>query len=48
MQGEQGGTPAQLWFDVERRYKTMECGLTLYKVQLWFDVERRYKTIQQR
>ena len=34
-----------LWFDVERRYKTIviQNGNTPYT--LWFDVERRYKTI---
>ena len=37
---------SKLWFDVERRYKTI---LTVYCNQivgLWFDVERRYKTIK--
>ena len=34
-----------LWFDVERRYKTIYPIIALVFIQLWFDVERRYKTI---
>ena len=34
-----------LWFDVERRYKTIHCYLSMEAASLWFDVERRYKTI---
>ena len=37
----------QLWFDVERRYKTMVCAMARQRQWLWFDVERRYKTIAQ-
>ena len=38
---------AKLWFDVERRYKTItSTGRELTPV-LWFDVERRYKTIME-
>ena len=37
---------ASLWFDVERRYKTMQViGFQTMNL-LWFDVERRYKTIR--
>ena len=35
----------QLWFDVERRYKTILRQNLLGAWRLWFDVERRYKTI---
>ena len=35
----------ELWFDVERRYKTMNTRPTMQRHRLWFDVERRYKTI---
>ena len=34
-----------LWFDVERRYKTISKQIKMLYGQLWFDVERRYKTI---
>ena len=34
-----------LWFDVERRYKTMVQGTHPRSAALWFDVERRYKTM---
>ena len=34
-----------LWFDVERRYKTICCDGSHGTEGLWFDVERRYKTI---
>ena len=34
-----------LWFDVERRYKTMAASGQCASFQLWFDVERRYKTM---
>ena len=36
---------SKLWFDVERRYKTMEFVKFLNLITLWFDVERRYKTM---
>ena len=36
---------AKLWFDVERRYKTILRQLNETLPWLWFDVERRYKTI---
>ena len=35
-----------LWFDVERRYKTIAGLTTALRPLLWFDVERRYKTIR--
>ena len=35
----------ELWFDVERRYKTIQFLQVCIDIQLWFDVERRYKTI---
>ena len=35
----------ELWFDVERRYKTISAGSIFRNCKLWFDVERRYKTI---
>ena len=35
----------QLWFDVERRYKTIFYRYVASTRELWFDVERRYKTI---
>ena len=36
----------ELWFDVERRYKTMLPMVDTPAETLWFDVvERRYKTI---
>ena len=34
-----------LWFDVERRYKTILGRFIGARFVLWFDVERRYKTI---
>ena len=34
-----------LWFDVERRYKTIISQAAEGASKLWFDVERRYKTI---
>ena len=37
---------AQLWFDVERQYKTMQLWQEDCQRELWFDVERQYKTIQ--
>ena len=40
-------TGALLWFDVERRYKTMPDTSIVFIAWLWFDVERRYKTIYQ-
>ena len=36
-----------LWFDVERRYKTIAMATLIAPNLLWFDVERRYKTIAQ-
>ena len=35
----------ELWFDVERRYKTIFLFMGKVAPPLWFDVERRYKTI---
>ena len=35
----------RLWFDVERRYKTMKSAEKGELKKLWFDVERRYKTM---
>ena len=35
----------RLWFDVERRYKTIIESEGWIAIGLWFDVERRYKTI---
>ena len=40
-----GAGRAELWFDVEKRYKTIRCTPTKSVRQLWFDVEKRYKTI---
>ena len=34
-----------LWFDVEKRYKTIAVLHRVDGVLLWFDVEKRYKTI---
>ena len=34
-----------MWFDVERRYKTIQTEFDKQMTWLWFDVERRYKTI---
>ena len=34
-----------LWFDVEKRYKTIEFAMSATPYSLWFDVEKRYKTI---
>ena len=34
-----------LWFDVEKRYKTIHLANVSQLHQLWFDVEKRYKTI---
>ena len=36
-----------MWFDVEKRYKTIYEAATLGEAALWFDVEKRYKTIYQ-
>ena len=36
----------ELWFDVERRYKTIIFGGGSPVNGLWFDVERRYKTMK--
>ena len=41
-----GWTITTLWFDVERRYKTIMGDSVGIFSQLWFDVERRYKTIE--
>ena len=35
----------KLWFDVEKRYKTMYLREVRGLSELWFDVEKRYKTI---
>ena len=35
----------KLWFDVEKRYKTIVGSNFRASYQLWFDVEKRYKTI---
>ena len=35
----------KLWFDVEKRYKTITFVSTKKKDALWFDVEKRYKTM---
>ena len=37
--------PCSLWFDVEKKYKTMQHGFTEGSGTLWFDVEKKYKTI---
>ena len=34
-----------MWFDVEKRYKTILTDEVRKKDKLWFDVEKRYKTI---
>ena len=34
-----------LWFDVEKRYKTIRTAVRRSVQQLWFDVEKRYKTM---
>ena len=39
-------TSLQLWFDVEKKYKTIEALRTEYEKGLWFDVEKKYKTIK--
>ena len=35
-----------LWFDVEKRYKTIGRHETCTFRGLWFDVEKRYKTMK--
>ena len=45
MSSTSNGMSSLLWFDVERRYKTIRQSLRHWQQQLWFDVERRYKTI---
>ena len=35
---------AQLWFDVEKKYKTIHARLPQAREALWFDVEKKYKT----
>ena len=37
-----------LWFDVEKRYKTISVFFGNDTGKLWFDVEKRYKTIIRR
>jgi len=34
-----------LWFDVEKKYKTINQEYTQVFTALWFDVEKKYKTI---
>ena len=34
-----------LWFDVEKKYKTIPTFTTWASRELWFDVEKKYKTI---
>ena len=36
---------AKLWFDVEKKYKTITQGCRKRVPRLWFDVEKKYKTI---
>ena len=38
-------TSYMLWFDVEKRYKTISSTVGKLNDMLWFDVEKRYKTI---
>ena len=45
MKTRQGQTFQSLWFDVERRYKTILAVFASNSTELWFDVERRYKTM---
>ena len=35
----------QLWFDVEKKYKTISIDIKGSRATLWFDVEKKYKTI---
>lgn len=37
-------TNCTLWFDVEKKYKTMTRRVRLPMSSLWFDVEKKYKT----
>ena len=48
MSHEIGINGVALWFDVEKRYKTIRNRKNRTIIQLWFDVEKRYKTIRQR
>ena len=34
-----------MWFDVEKRYKTIYSVVDVVGDLLWFDVEKRYKTM---
>ena len=34
-----------LWFDVEKKYKTITMSMISDPSRLWFDVEKKYKTI---
>ncbi len=34
-----------LWFDVEKKYKTIRLKKAYFDGSLWFDVEKKYKTI---
>ena len=45
MTGYLTSVPITLWFDVERRNKTICALYVLMSQLLWFDVERRNKTI---
>ncbi len=38
-------TSHMLWFDVEKRYKTIHSSVNVVLQKLWFDVEKRYKTM---
>ena len=33
-----------LWFDVEKKYKTIGGGNVQFVLRLWFAVEKKYKT----
>ena len=39
------GSHSGLWFDVEKKYKTIGLDYYLEKLRLWFDVEKKYKTM---
>ena len=45
MRSHSTSSPSRLWFDVERRYKTVAEANAAAQAALWFDVERRYKTM---
>ena len=36
----------RLWFDVEKRHKTIQSGNGETAGLLWFDVEKRHKTMR--